>query len=490
MGFPEDFLWGGATAANQCEGGWNVEGKGMAVSDFYTAGTVSEPRFTTYITKEGVPGKANMFETIPEGAYRAILDGYYYPYHEGIDFYHRYKEDIALFAEMGFKIFRMSISWARIFPKGIEEKPNQEGINFYRRVFEELKKYHIEPLVTIFHYDLPVYLEEELGGWNNRELIKHYVKYAKVLFKEYRGLVKYWLTFNEINNVAMMKNLLPNYPSSKIQKDFQLLHYEFVASAKAVQVAHEIDPEYVVGCMIAGGPSRYPLTCDPKDVLLNQEMLQENVYYASDVMVRGEYPYFAERVWKKYQIELDITEEDRKDLQKGIVDMVTYSYYCTSCTTTHEVEEKAGGNLDMGAKNPYLQYSDWGWSFDPDGLRYSLNEFYGRYQKPLMIVENGLGAIDILEEDGRIHDAYRIEYIRGHVEAMRKAIEDGVDLRAYTPWGCIDLVSASTGEMKKRYGFIYVDRDNEGNGTMKRYKKDSFYWYKKVIESNGEYLQD
>ena len=279
MGFPEDFLWGGATAANQCEGGWNVEGKGLAVSDFYTAGTVSEPRFTTYITKEGVPGKANMFETIPEGAYRAILDGYYYPYHEGIDFYHRYKEDIALFAEMGFKIFRMSISWARIFPKGIEEKPNQEGINFYRRVFEELKKYHIEPLVTIFHYDLPVYLEEELGGWNNRELIKHYVKYAKVLFKEYRGLVKYWLTFNEINNVAMMKNLLPNYPSSKIQKDFQLLHYEFVASAKAVQVAHEIDPEYVVGCMIAGGPSRYPLTCDPKDVLLNQEMLQENVYY-------------------------------------------------------------------------------------------------------------------------------------------------------------------------------------------------------------------
>ncbi|WP_040210936.1 glycoside hydrolase family 1 protein [Clostridium polynesiense] len=490
MSFPKGFLWGGATAANQCEGAWNVDGKGMTISDATTAGTLTEPRYTTYISKDGKPGKAMMFEELPEGAHRAVLDGYYYPYHEGIDFYHHYKEDIALFAEMGFKIFRMSISWARIFPKGIEEEPNQAGLDFYRNVFEELKKYNIEPLVTIFHYDLPVYLEEKLGGWNNRDLIYYYEKYAETLFKEYKGLVKYWLTFNEINNVIMMKSLLPNYPFEKVQKDLQLLHYEFVASARAVKRAHEIDPNYVVGCMIAGGPSRYPLTCDPKDVLLTQETLQENTYYSADVMAQGEYPYFAQRIWRKYKANLEITDQDLQDLREGAVDMVTYSYYCTNCASTHEVKEKAGGNLDMGAKNPYLTYSDWGWSFDPDGLRYSLNEFYARYHKPLMVVENGLGAVDILEKDGSIHDPYRIEYIREHIKAMDKAFDDGVDLLAYTPWGCIDLVSASTGEMKKRYGFIYVDRDDTGKGSMKRYKKDSFYWYKKVIETNGKDLGD
>ncbi len=488
MRFPENFLWGGATAANQCEGGWDVDGRGMTLSDFSTAGTQKQPRYTTYLTKEGQPGKALMFEELPEGAHRAVLEGYDYPYHEGIDFYHHYKEDIALFAEMGFKIFRMSICWARIFPKGIEEAPNQAGLDFYRNVFEELKKYGIEPLVTIFHYDMPVYLEETLGGWSNRKLIDLFEKYARVLFTEYKGLVKYWLTFNEINSIIMMKQLFPNYPAHQVQKDFQILHNQFVASAKAVQLAHTIDPDAVVGCMIAGGPSRYPLTPDPKDVIHTQELLQENTYYSADVMVQGEYPYFAPRIWKKYGVSLDITEEDREILKNGTVDLLTYSYYCSNCATTHEVKEKAGGNLDMGAKNPYLVYSEWGWSFDPDGLRYSLNEFYARYHKPLMVVENGLGAVDQLEADGKIHDPYRIEYIREHIKAMAAALEDGVDLRGYTPWGCIDLVSASTGEMKKRYGFIYVDRNDDGSGSMKRYKKDSFYWYKNVIASNGKEL--
>ena len=488
MAFPKDFLWGGATAANQCEGGWNEGGKGLAASDVQTAGTVTEPRYITYRDADGNPGKALSVHQMPAGAHRAVLEGYYYPYHEAIDFYHHYKEDIALFAEMGFKVFRMSIAWTRIFPTGLEEEPNQAGLDFYRNVFLELKKYNIEPLVTIQHYDVPLYLEENLDGWNNRKLIELFDRYTETIFREYKGLVKYWLTFNEINCPIMIKDLFPGYPAEQIKRDFQLLHYQYVASARAVKRAHEIDPGYVVGCMIAGGPSCYPLTCDPKDVIATQLQLQERVYYTADVMVKGEYPYFAPRIWEKYGVELDMTEQDRRDLKEGRVDMLTYSYYSTSCCTTHEVKETAGGNLNMGPKNPYLQYSDWGWSFDADGLRYSLNEYYCRYHVPIMVVENGLGAIDKLEDDGSIHDPYRVEYMRAHIEAMQQALDDGVDLRGYTPWGCIDLVSASTGEMKKRYGMIYVDRDNEGKGSMKRYRKDSFFWYKKVIASNGQDL--
>lgn len=487
MRFPKNFLWGGATAANQCEGGWNEGGKGLADSDVKTAGSFTEPRYITYIDKDGKPGKAVSENDMPKGAHKAVIEGYHYPYHEAIDFYHRYREDIALFAEMGFKVFRMSIAWTRIFPRGIEEEPNREGLDFYRNVFLELKKYNIEPLVTIQHYDVPLYLEENLGGWKNRKLIELFDRYTETIFREYKGLVKYWLTFNEINCPIMIKNLFPNYPFDKIKEDFILLHHQYVASARAVKRAHEIDPGYVVGCMIGGGPSTYPLTCDLEDVAATQERLQENIYYSSDVMIRGEYPYYADRIWKKYGVELAITDQDREDLKNGTVDMLTYSYYSTSCCTTHEVKETAGGNLNMGPKNPYLAYSEWGWSMDPDGLRYSLNEYYGRYRIPIMVVENGLGAVDVLK-DGTVHDSYRIDYFRAHVKAMAKALEDGVDLRGFTPWGCIDLVSASTGEMKKRYGFIYVDKDNEGKGTLERYRKDSFYWYKKVIASNGEDL--
>lgn len=487
MGFPENFMWGGATAANQCEGAWNVDGKGMTVSDACTAGTIDTPRYTTYLTKDGEVGKAGMFGALPEGAHRAVLDGFYYPYHEGIDFYHHYKEDIALFAEMGFKIFRMSISWARIFPKGIEEEPNQAGIDFYRKVFEELKKYDIEPLVTIFHYDLPVYLEEELGGWTNRKLIELFEKYACVLFKEYNGLVKYWLTFNEINSPILLRNYLPNYSNEMMGKSVQTLHNQFVASARAVRAAHKINPEMMVGAMLAGTCS-YPLTCNPDDVLANQKRAQYDFYYSCDTMARGAYPYFAQRLWNEYDIKLATESQDFIDLQEGKVDMITFSFYSTGCITVDETAEKAKGNFTSGAKNPYLKYSEWGWSIDGQGLRYFLNELYARYQLPLMVVENGLGAVDVLEDDGSVHDPYRIAYTKEHVLAMKDAIADGVNLLAYTYWGCIDLVSASTGEMKKRYGFIYVDRDNDGSGSMKRYKKDSFYWYKKIVTSNGEDL--
>lgn len=484
--FPENFLWGGATAANQCEGAWNEGGKGMTTNDCQTAGTVTEPRYTTYIDKDGNPGKLKQMMPLPEGAHQAVLEGYYYPNHEAIDFYHRYKEDIALFAEMGFRMFRMSIAWSRIFPNGDDETPNAEGVQFYHNVFAELHKYSIEPLVTMYHYDIPLSLENRLGGWKNHAVIDLFERYADFITKEYADEVTYWLTINEINTVIMISSLFKGYPAAMTQMDYQQLHHMMVASARAVKAAHRNDPGCMVGCMIAGGPSSYPLTCDPKDVLYNMECTQKNNYYCTDVMVRGEYPYFAQRIWKDLGITVTITEEDKKDLKEGAVDMITYSFYGSTCRTTHEGAERVGGNLDMGSKNPYLKESEWGWTIDAEACRYSLNEYYGRYGKPIMIVENGLGAVDKLNEDGTIHDPYRIDFHRAHVEAMAAALADGVNLIGYTSWGCIDLISGSTGEMKKRYGFIFVDKYNDGSGTLKRYKKDSFYWYKKCIESNGE----
>lgn len=479
MPFKEGFLWGGATAANQYEGGWNEGGKGPSGADMMTNGTHTTPRKIT----------------------RTLEDGLYYPNHVASDFYHHYKEDIALMGEMGFKVFRMSINWTRIFPKGIEEAPNEEGLKFYDNVFDELKKQGIEPLVTISHYELPFYLTEHYNGWTSRELIDFYLNYCKAIFTRYKDKVKYWLTFNEINCGTMS---LGNFMSLGIlnegtrdftnqvddpQLRFQALHHQFVASAKAVQLGHEINPNFQIGCMIAF-MTNYPLTCNPKDVLKCQESMQMMNYYCGDVQVRGAYPYFAKRFWKENNIEIKMEEQDLEILKQGTVDFYTFSYYMTNCVTVEKDVEDAGGNLISGAKkNPYLKSTDWGWQIDPDGLRYTLNELYARYQIPLMVVENGLGAFDKLEEDGSVHDEYRINYLREHIKCMEEAVNDGVDLIGYTPWGCIDLVSASTGEMGKRYGFVYVDADDESNGTFNRYKKDSFAWYTRVIESNGEVLQ-
>ena len=485
MAFPKGFYWGGATAANQYEGGWNEGGRGLAMTDVTTGSTKDTPRYVTYRNADGTPGKYTMFGgKLPEGASYAVLDDYYYPNHIGTDFYHHYKEDIALFAEMGFKMFRMSISWPRIFPHGNDEKPNQEGLDFYRNVFEELHKYGIEPLVTISHYDDPLYIEEHLGGWQNPETIGLYEKYCHVIFEEYKDLVKYWLTFNEINCLLMIAAFMPNAPKELLQSSYIKLHHQFVASAKVVKYAHEKYPQFEMGCMIAGMIS-YPLTCDPKDVLANQQRMQDSFYYCGDVMVRGYYPGYAKKTWKKLGLDASLFEKDAEILKEGHVDFFSYSYYATSCETTHKDSARDGaGNLSMGYQNSYIKYSEWGWGMDADGLRFSLNEIYDRYQVPVMVVENGLGAIDTFE-DGKIHDPYRIEYMRAHVKAMEEALDDGVNLIAYTPWGCIDLVSAGTGEMRKRYGFIYVDMDDEGKGTLNRYRKDSFYWYQKCIQSDG-----
>lgn len=492
MSFPKGFYWGGATAANQVEGAWNEDGKLDSTADHMTLGSRSAAR---EITDEIDPNKI-------------------YPSHKASDFYHHYKEDIALFAEMGMNMYRMSVNWSRIFPRGDEQVPNAAGIAFYRDVFTELKKHGIEPLVTISHYELPYYLSKTYNGWTSRELIDCYLNYCRVLFTEYRGLVKYWLTFNEINcsilggseymgagiQTAADKGLAAGVIDGTVEKSdpaaertirnlsYNALHHQLVASAKAVQLAHAIDPSYKVGCMI-GGVCQYPLTCSPKDMLLVQKARRDVFFYPSDVQVRGAYPAYAKRYWAENGIKIDWQPGDAASLKAGCVDFYSFSYYSTGCVTADENAVKTSGNLIFGAANPYLETSQWGWQIDPDGLRYFLNEIYDRYQIPIMVVENGLGQEDKLEENKAVHDPYRIEYMRRHIEAMKEAIKDGVDLLAYTPWGIIDVVAASTGEMKKRYGTIYVDADDNGSGTFNRYRKDSFYWYKKVIASNGEDLE-
>lgn len=477
MVFPKGFLWGGAIAANQAEGAWNKDGKGVACPDICTGGSHTQSKRIT-----------------PE-----FEEGTFYPSHEAIDFYHRYKEDIALFAEMGFKTFRFSIAWTRIFPTGEEETPNEAGLKFYEDVIDECLKYGIEPLITISHYEVPYALTKKYNAWASREMIDIYIKYCEALFTRYKGKVKYWLTFNEINSGTMpMGGFLSQGILNEGTKDFmnqvdipqlrfQGLHHQFIASALAVQLAHKIDPEYKVGCMQIFATA-YPLTCNPDDVVYTQQSSRILNYFCGDVQVRGYYPSYVDRYFKDHDITIKMEEGDTEILKNGCVDFYTFSYYMSICQTA-DPDKLAKGNIMGGAANPYLEASDWGWQIDPKGLRYTLNEIYDHYQIPLMVVENGLGAYDEIEPDGSINDDYRIDYLRQHIEQMGEAILDGVDLIGYTPWGCIDLVSASTGEMAKRYGFIYVEKYDDGTGDLSRRKKKSFDWYKKVIATNGENLK-
>ena len=480
------FYWGGATAANQLEGAYNVDGRGMVLTDVTTGGTNKSPRMITYIDKDGNPGAYNKYEGhLPEGARYAVCDGYFYPNHEGIDFYHRYKEDIALFAEMGFKMFRMSISWARIYPTGLEEKPNQKGLDFYHRVFRELRKYGIEPMVSIWHFDTPLYIEEHYGNWQNRDVIDLYEKFARTCFEEFKGEVRYWITINEINLTAMFPTIKPDCTQKEAQDMYQQLHNQFVASARAVRIAHQVDPENTVGNMIAALVC-YPETCHPKDVLYARHYMEQCIYYSSDVQVRGEYPVFAQRIWDQYGIKLDITEQDLIDLKEGTIDMYTFSYYQTQVVSDHD--ERTENKANKRVSNPFLGRNSWNQEIDPLGLRYFLELVNDRYHIPLFVVENGLGELDVLEEGNVVHDDYRIAYLRDHIREIKNALKNNVDVRGYLSWGPIDLVSASSGEMRKRYGYIYVDRNDDGSGSMNRYRKDSFYWYKKVIASDGEDL--
>ncbi|QHP78494.1 6-phospho-beta-glucosidase [Pectobacterium odoriferum] len=474
---PKDFLWGGAVAAHQVEGGWDQGGKGVSICDVLSGGAHGVDRVITDGVQPGVS----------------------YPNHQAVEFYSHYKQDIALFAEMGFKCFRTSIAWTRIFPNGDELEPNEAGLQFYDDLFDELLKYNIEPVITLSHFEMPHHLVKQYGGWLNRKVVDFFVRYSEVVMKRYQSKVKYWMTFNEINNQRNWQYPLFGYCCSGViftdhdkpeQAMYQTLHHQFVASAKVVKLGHEINPNFKIGCMLALVPI-YPWSCHPDDVMFAQEAMRERHLFG-DVQLRGYYPSYILKEWARKGYQIDMQPEDEQTLCEGCTDYLGFSYYMSSAVqlaAKGQKKEDAITGFDGGVKNPHVKASEWGWQIDPVGLRYTLNSFYERYQKPMFIVENGFGAVDKAEADGSINDDYRIEYLKAHIDQMKKAVvEDGVELMGYTPWGCIDCVSFTTGQYNKRYGFIYVDKHDDGTGTFKRSKKKSFDWYKKVISSNGTEL--
>lgn len=470
MKFPENFLWGGAIAANQSEGAYMTDGRLPSVMDIIP---LSDER---RLLKQG------------KIDYHKFLynEKYYFPSHKGIKFYENYETDIKLLAELGIKCFRISISWTRIYPKGIENSPNIKGLEFYRKIFKLCQKYNIQPLVTISHFDIPIYLIEKIGGWRNRKMVDYYKKYAETLFNEYKGLVKYWITFNEINVILHNSfsgggiNLVND--ENKYQIKYQSAHHQLIASAEAIKIGHNIDPENQIGCMLASG-DYYPYSCHPNDIM---EALKKNreSYFFIDIQCRGKYPSYIFRYFNEKSVSINVEKDDEELLLNNTADFIAISYYTSRCIS-HKKLNTTNSNIMTSVKNPFIKSSDWGWQIDPLGLRITLNTLYDRYQKPIFIVENGLGALDNFENN-TVNDTYRIDYLSEHIKMVEEAILDGVEVIGYLVWGIIDLVAASTGEMKKRYGVIYVDADDYGNGSYKRYKKLSFNWYKKLIEANGD----
>jgi 6-phospho-beta-glucosidase len=471
---PKDFLWGGAMAANQCEGAYLEGGKGMSPVDILPSAERGRKQALYH----------------PEIALQT--DYGYYPSHTGIDFYHRYREDLKLLAEMGIKAFRTSISWARIFPNGDDKLPNETGLQFYDDLFAECRKYHIEPVVTICHFDTPLELTKKYGGWSDRKLIDFYLRYCEVILQRYSSKVKYWMTINEINMITHIPffggGLIIKEGENASQITYQAAHHQLVASALATKMAHEIRPDLQMGCMLAAG-SFYPYSCAPEDVWAAAEK-NKQTYLFTDVQLRGKYPRYTKRLFAKKNVTLQIEAQDPEVLRKYVMDYLAISYYSSRLVSANPevMQNVADGNAITTLKNPHLQITPWGRQIDPLGLRITMNDLYDRYQKPLFIVENGLGAIDTVAPNGELQDDYRIEYTKQHILAMKEAMQDGVKCMGYLSWGCIDLVSAGSGEMEKRYGFVYVDRDNQGNGSLKRTKKKSFEWYRQVIQSNGENL--
>lgn len=471
-GFPKDFLWGGAIAANQTEGAWNINGKGVSMAD------IEELPLEYSRTK--VVG----FRHTKEEILKASKDvEKFYPRRNAIDFYHTYKEDLALMKEMGFKCFRTSFNWTRIFPNGDESEPNESGLKFYDDLLDEMIKNGIEPVMTISHYEMPVHLLTEYQGWYSKKVIEFFANYCRVLFERYHTKVKYWIVFNQINSLGgwgefaslgMLEDEFDDWNSAL----YQATHHQFIASALAKKIANEIDPNMKIGLML-GDDATYPASCRPNDVFANTQQMQISIYFYSDVLLRGEYPGYAIRYFYDHDIHITVTNEEEKLLKENRADFLSFSYYYTRlCDASDAVHLK---------DNPYLEKSIWGWATDPLGFRNSLNLYWDRYGVPMFIAENGLGALDEVV-DGKIHDDYRIAYLKAHVEAMKEAIKDGVQVFGYASWGPIDIISCSQGEMSKRYGYIYVDIDDRGNGTGKRLKKDSFYWYQNVIKTNGEEL--
>ena len=476
MKLRKDFLWGGSIAAHQCEGAWNVDGKGIGIMDLVTSGSYEVPR---EICKD-------------------IEEGKRYPSHEGIDFYHRFKDDIALFGEMGFKALRVSIDWSRIYPNGDDEEPNKKGIEYYQSVVDELLKNGIEPIVTLYHFEMPVNLVRKYGSWTNRKVIDFYLKYCKTMFEALKGKVKYWVTFNEMNHIDpqteasdIFTYIIAGLKFSEMVEKKQTLatigYNMTLAGVKAVELAHEIDPNNKVGCVFGLTPV-YPINCNPVNVM-NAFKEMDRDFYQIDAMCNGCFPKYKLKEYKDSDIQLEISNEDKESFYNGKLDFIGVNYYSTS-VAHYEGDDNGEETLFGGVQNPYLEKSKWGWSIDPIGLRYLLNYVYRRYELPIIVSENGLGAMDKVEADGSINDDYRIDYLNQHLIQLKKAAEeDGVECFGYLMWGPIDLVSATTGEMKKRYGFIYVDKQDDGTGDYSRKKKKSFDWYKEVIESNGESLK-
>lgn len=459
--FPDTFLWGGALAANQAEGAWQTAGKGVSTADLQPNGIFGK-------WAERQPGDVSIRDV-------------------AIDFYHRYPEDIKLFAEMGFSLLRISIAWTRIFPNGDEASPCEAGLAFYDRLFDEMAKYGIAPMVTLSHYEMPYHLVKNYGGWGNRQTIAFFERYARTLFARYKNKVKYWLTFNEINMSLHAPFTGVGLPEESSQQAiYQAIHHQLVASARAVAACRQLAPQAKIGNMLLGG-LLYPLSCKPEDMLAALQKNRAWLFFG-DVQARGAYPAYMARFFRERAIVLDISEQDRADL-RHTVDFISFSYYMTGCATADPTPEQRRGNILDMVPNPWLPASEWGWQIDPLGLRLLLNELYDRYQKPLFIVENGLGARDNVEADGSINDDYRIAYLNDHLLQVGEAIQDGVEVLGYTSWGPIDLVSASKAELSKRYGFIYVDRHDNGQGTLERKRKKSFYWYQKVIQTNGASLK-
>ena len=471
----KDFLWGGAIAAHQVEGGYNVGGKGLSTADVMTAGDVNTPR------------------EITDG----VVDGKFYPNHDGIKFYEYYPEDIRMFCQMGFKCLRTSIAWSRIFPNGDENKPNEEGLKFYDDMFDCMLENGMQPVITLSHFEIPYHLVKEYGGWRNRKLIDFFYNFCKVVLDRYQNKVKYWMTFNEINNQMVVENDIFAFTNSgivfsegedRLKIIYQAIHYQFVASALVTEYAHTLNSTIQMGCCVAATPN-YPNTPNPDDILLAQAE-DRKLFMFTDVQIRGHYPKYLLNEFKLKGYDLDITDKDLDILSRGCVDYLGFTYYMSNTVSNDSSVEKLGDENQgvFAVENPYLETTQWGWAIDPKGLRYIMNAYQDRYEKPMFIVENGFGYADTFE-NGEIHDQNRIEYLKAHIEEMKEAMEqDGCDCIGYTVWGCIDPISFTTGEMKKRYGFIYVDRNNDGTGSYKRYKKDSFYWYKHVIETNGEEL--
>lgn len=460
---PDGFLWGGAIAANQAEGAHLEGGKGLSIADVQTPGAYRVPREIHMECREGV----------------------YYPNHTGIDFYHRYHGDVELFAEMGFKCFRTSIDWARIFPNGDEEEPNEAGLAFYDGLIDDLLAHGIEPVITLSHYETPLHLVAEYGSWRSRKLIDCFVRFCEVVFRRYRNKVRYWMTFNEINEV--FNKAVPFNQAGLVWTEGEdvnrskviAAHNMFVASARAVSLGHKINPEFRIGCMVQY-PTTYSKTSAPNDAVARR-LNQIVNWYFTDVMVLGRYTNLCRQQQRRMGVRLEVSEQDARELANGCVDFIGFSYYYPVMASSPDGEE-----LVKTRDNPFLTATDWNFPIDPVGLRVALDELYDKYQIPLFVVENGMGAVDVIDEDGKIRDDYRIEYLARHIEQVRKAVnEDGVDLIGYTTWGPIDVISCASGQMKKRYGFIYVDRDDEGNGSLERSRKKSFFWYKKVIASNG-----